>query len=276
MTAAARRVRLTAVAAALALLPAAGSAGAAQSRPLPTVMVALGDSISRGFDACGFYVDCPERSWSTGVDDRVDSQRARLTAAGAKLAATNLAHTGATVAELADQVAGAVADHADYVTLEIGANDACSTDVASMTPVADYRSRLRAALDKLHDGLPQARMFIASVPDLFRLWQVGHGNKLARFAWSHGHICQSMLAAPESTAAGDVTRREAVRTRVEAYNAELAAACEDYGSACRYDKGAVFDTPFTADQISKWDWFHPNVNGQHELAAVTWRAGFFD
>jgi hypothetical protein len=27
---------------------------------------------------------------------------------------------------------------------------------------------------------------------------------------------------------------------------------------------------------SKWDWFHPNVNGQHELAAVTWRAGFFD
>ncbi len=66
-----------------------------------------------------------------------------------------------------------------------------------------------------------------------------------------------------------------MRARVEAYNAELAAACENYGSACRYDKGAVFDTHFTADELSKWDWFHPNVYGQKELAEVTWRAGFF-
>jgi len=271
-----RRARLMAWAATLAVLATTEPAQAAPTRELPTSMAALGDSITRGFDACGFYVDCEPRSWSTGDDDDVDSQRARLQAVGARLSTvTNLAHTGAAVAALDDQAAAAVAQHVAYVTIEIGANDACQPDVAQMTPVETFRTQLRTALDRLHAGLPRARLFIASIPDLMRLWQVGHANHVARFAWSRLHICPAMLASADSDAPADVARRKQVRARVVAYNSELADACADYGSDCRYDHGAVFAERFTIHEISKWDWFHPNVFGQHALAEVTWRASFW-
>jgi hypothetical protein len=65
----ARQARLVAGVTALALLAAPGAAARAASEdPLPRSMAALGDSISRGFDACGFYADCSFRSWSTGDD----------------------------------------------------------------------------------------------------------------------------------------------------------------------------------------------------------------
>jgi lysophospholipase L1-like esterase len=271
-----RRARPAAVAAVLTLLVAAGPARAESDRDLPSSMAALGDSISRGFDACGFYVDCTPRSWSTGDDSEVDSQRSRLDAAGARLSkVVNLAHTGAPVSELADQATAAVAQHVQYVTIDIGANDACAPDASQMTPVEDFRNQLRTALGRLHAGLPRARVFIASIPDLMRLWRIGHDNHVARFTWSRLHICPSMLAAPESDAPADVARRQQVRTREQAYDAELAAACADYGTNCRYDHGAVFGERFTIHEISKWDWFHPNVFGQHALAEVTWKVGFF-
>jgi lysophospholipase L1-like esterase len=267
--------RLLACAVAVALVPSSTPASAA-SVALPSSMVALGDSISRGFDACGFYVDCPRRSWSTGDDPRVDSQRTRLGAAGDQtLVSTNLARTGARVDQLTDEADDAVAAHASYVTIEIGANDACRGSVSEMTSVADFRTQLRAGLAELHEGLPQVRVFIASIPDLLHLWSVGHSDRFAQFAWAKLHMCRSMLDRPESMAPADVARRTEVRRRVEAYNAELSAACRDFGANCRDDGGAVFAARFGVDELSKWDWFHPNLAGQHELAELTWAAGFF-
>jgi lysophospholipase L1-like esterase len=142
-----RRARPAVAAAVLALLATAAPARADSDQDLPSSMAALGDSISRGFDACGFYVDCTPRSWTTGDDTEVDSQRSRLLAAGARLATVvNLAHTGAPVAELDDQVAAAVAQHVEYVTLDIGANDACRPAASQMTRVEEFRGQLRAAL----------------------------------------------------------------------------------------------------------------------------------
>jgi hypothetical protein len=34
----------------------------------------------------------------------------------------------------------------------------------------------------------------------------------------------------------------------------------------------VFDYAFSADEVSKLDYFHPNRNGQNALAGVTWAA----
>ncbi len=39
----------------------------------PTSMAAVGDSITRGFDACTVLSDCPEVSWATGSDTKVKS-----------------------------------------------------------------------------------------------------------------------------------------------------------------------------------------------------------
>ncbi|MEV0618823.1 GDSL-type esterase/lipase family protein [Nonomuraea sp. NPDC050404] len=267
--------RLGAVLGAVTVIAAPGAAHAA-AQPVPEVMAALGDSISTGFNACGWYVSCTARSWSTGDSGQVSSHYARLTELSGTLQKHNLnfAVPGATSADLLGQMRKAVAGRADYVTILIGALDACTRTEEAMTPVATYRRRLDAALAELRGGVPGARVFFASIPDVRRLWQVGKGNALARTFWSAGRICQSLLAEPTSTRNADVQRRARVRARVVAYNRAAAAACAAYGPRCRTDQGAVFSYPFTLDHVSKWDYFHPNTAGQRVLAERTYDNGF--
>ena len=58
----------------------------ARIRASPESVAAVGDSITRGFDACSVLADCPEASWSTGTDSSVRSLAVRLL--GASGAAT--------------------------------------------------------------------------------------------------------------------------------------------------------------------------------------------
>lgn len=251
-------------------LPSAAAAPA-----LPASIASLGDSITRGFNACGFYVDCTRRSWATGDDDDVNSHRLRLRRTGALRQQANLAESGARVAALAGQAAQAVERSADYVTLQIGANDACRTTESAMTSVADFRARVNAAFATLAGAENPPLVFVASIPNLKRLWSEGKGSRLARWAWSKFDVCPTMLADPQSNDKDDADRRDRVRDRVEAYNSALAAACADYGDRCRYDGGAVFRATFSLDHVSNWDHFHPNEDGQRLMARVTWDAGFF-
>ncbi|GAA1302464.1 lipoprotein [Planotetraspora silvatica] len=257
------------------VLVGAGTAHA-QTLPqaMPRVMAALGDSISSGFNACGWYVSCTSRSWAAGDNPGVDSHYLRLLAQGPAINGHNLnfAVPGATSADLLAQARQAVARGAEYVTILIGAQDACRDSEAAMTPVATYRQRIDAALAVLRTT--GARVFVASVPDLKRLWRVGKDNAWARAFWALGRICPSMLANAASLSKTDEARRDRVRERVIAYNEQLSQACALYGTACRYDGGAVFSFPFTLRHLSGWDYFHPNAEGQKALAAITFDAGF--
>ncbi|GII78876.1 hypothetical protein Sru01_38580 [Sphaerisporangium rufum] len=248
--------------------------GRAAAEPVPAVMAALGDSITAGFNACGWYAACPARSWSTGDAAGVRSHYLRLLALDPALRGHNLnfAVPGATSAGLAAQAARAVAARAGYVTVLIGAQDACSRRQARMTPVATYRARITRAFALL--ATTGTKIFAASVPDLWRLWRIGRDNMVARSFWAIGHICPAMLADAASDARADRLRRARVRARVRAYNAAMAEVCAAYGPGCRYDGGAVFDYPFTLDHVSAWDFFHPDDQGQRALAEVTYAAGF--
>ncbi len=266
--------RLGPVLAAVVVLAGSGAAQAAAEEPVPEVMAALGDSISSGFNSCGWYVSCTSRSWSVGDHTEVGSHYVRLSELGPPIERRSFAVPGATSADLLGQVRQAVEAKADYVTLLIGAQDACKLTERQMTPVATYRRRLDEALSELRAGLPQVRVFVSSVPDLRRLWQVGRDNALARTFWTVGRICQTMLARPASVKRADERRRARVRARVLAYNQEAARACASLGTSCRTDGGAVFGYPYTLDQVSRWDYFHPNVAGQRALAELTFRNGF--
>jgi lysophospholipase L1-like esterase len=243
--------------------------------PPPSSMASLGDSITRGFDACGFFVDCSSRSWATGDNGGVNSHYLRIRRANPAISGhhENDAKTGAMAGDLAGQAQTAVGHGVGYVTVLIGANDACRDSEAQMTPVPTFRSEVDAGLDRISTGLPNARILVLSIPDIMRLWQVGKGNLLARTVWAVGGICQSMLAHPTSTAPADVDRRNRVRRRVIDFNAQLAASCAAHPH-CRFDGGAVFGYQFTLDQLSGWDYFHPNPSGQAVLAQVSYAAGF--
>jgi lysophospholipase L1-like esterase len=269
-----RRIVLSvAVVLAVAMVPAHTAVAAP---PIPSSMASTGDSITRGFNACGWYVDCTSRSWSTGDSTSVNSHYLRIRATNSAITGRNYnaARSGAKMADLAGQMSTVVSLNVGYVTILMGANDACTSTEAGMTPVATYRAQLDDALARLKAGLPNAAVFISSIPDLYRLWSVGKGSFSARLAWSSFGVCQSMLANPTSTQQTDVDRRLRVRQRVVDFNTMLAQACAAYGPNCDFDDNAVFSYPFAFNQLSSWDYFHPNTSGQQVLAQVTYNAGF--
>ncbi|MEU9029273.1 SGNH/GDSL hydrolase family protein [Streptomyces sp. NPDC048383] len=254
--------------------PADGGERGAQSAPrwntAPTSIAAVGDSITRGFDACSVLADCPEASWATGNDPLVRSLAARLLGeAQAPSRSWNYAVTGSRMADLSAQLTAAAAHKPDLVTVMVGSNDACRPTASSMTPVAEFRDGFDKALKELRAASPTSQVYVSSVPDLQRLWEQGKDTPMVRQIWKLG-ICQSMLAEPLSVTARATARREQVRARVVEYNEVLREVCGK-DALCRYDGGAVFQYPFAADQLSHWDWFHPGKDGQARLAELAHR-----
>lgn len=254
----------------------AGSAGPAPSgtasgKSLPSSMAALGDSITVGFASCFTLVVCQRRSWSTGSDSVVNSHYRRILKSNPKIKghAYNFAEPGARAADLTGQARSAVETKAQYVTVLIGGNDACS----NMTAVSTFRDQVDSALQTLKKGLPKSRVLVVSVPDLYRLWQVGHDEPKARRAWNRG-VCPELLANPTSTAPADQQRRERVADRIDAYNRQLAAACKAYGKKCRWDGGKVHAVRFSLDLVNRLDYFHPSTEGQATLADVSYPGRF--
>jgi hypothetical protein len=66
------------------------------------------------------------------------------------------------------------------VTFLMGGNDVCSSSRQTMTSVCDFRLQFRAAMDELATGLPEADVFVASIPDVHRRWELYHTDPLAR------------------------------------------------------------------------------------------------
>jgi lysophospholipase L1-like esterase len=94
-------------------------------------MAALGDSITRADDVCCSYRDHPGQSWSTGGTwyDGISSHYEHIKRGNGAITghAYNNAVTGAKLAAAADQASAAVAQHAAYVTVLLGANDLCTS-----------------------------------------------------------------------------------------------------------------------------------------------------
>ncbi|MFC9286424.1 SGNH/GDSL hydrolase family protein [Streptomyces sp. NPDC057052] len=235
----------------------------------PASLAAVGDSITRGFDACSVLTDCPEVSWATGDSGEVNSVAVRLLGARAATHSWNYAVTGARMADLPAQMARAAARRPALVTVMAGANDACRVTAEAMTPVADFRAGFQEALRTLRRTAPTAQVYVASVPDLKRLWSQGRTNVLGKQVWKLG-ICPSMLGDADALDSAANLRRETVRQRVEDYNRVLEEVCAK-DARCRFDGGAVHEFRFGTDQLSHWDWFHPSTNGQARLAEIAYR-----
>jgi lysophospholipase L1-like esterase len=284
-------------------------------------MAALGDSITRGYNSAGteftpgtcpmlrggnaFDLDCPTNSWSTGTNPAVNSQFQRVQAIdpGRDPVAFNDAVSGARASGLLGQAQNAATHDADYVTVEIGANDACRSSISDQTPTATFRSQVAAALDALVSADPKVYIQVLSIPDVNQLHAIftSPPNPDALLRWSAFGTCQALLANPLSTAQPDVDRRAAFRAQVIAYNAALADVCAEF-KRCLFDNNAVFNTSFTADEVATvrntaglpgldfWDavpvidpsgfagstadYFHPSLLGQARIAAGSWDATF--
>jgi lysophospholipase L1-like esterase len=248
-------------------------AGTAVPPALPAAMAAAGDSITRGYDVTPFGCflrDCPAYSWSTGTNSTVRSQYSRISAAqpGVPVTAANVASTGAKMADL-DRQLTLVGAAVPYATVLLGANDVCTSSLATMTPTATFRGSFDTALQHFFDTHPQSYVFVSSIPNVYQLWSTLQGNASARSTWKAFGICQSMLSSTNTE-----TTRQAVLAQERTYNSALAEVCAAY-DRCRWDGGAIFGVSFAPGDVSRVDYFHPSAAGQAKLAAVTWAAGYW-
>jgi lysophospholipase L1-like esterase len=238
--------------------------------PATTVAV-MGDSLSRGYNACAHFGDCTSVSWAGGTDSRVDSVASRLAArTGGPVTVKNVAKSGATVSDLATQVPAAAAADPDLVTVLIGANDVCRASLDDMTTIEDYAATVGADLQELATLAPSTTILVASVPDVAAILPAAASDPTARFLWSHGG-CATVLADPQSRSTEAEVRRAAVADRIREYDAALAGACGTL-PRCVYDGGALHGYTPTLQQLSALDRFHPSVSGLRELADLEWAA----
>jgi lysophospholipase L1-like esterase len=255
--------------------PLASAAGP-DTNGWPNSIASTGDSITRAFNTGTVpFTDAPANSWSTGTNTSVNSHYLRILAANPSINGHNYndAVSGSKMAALNGQIGTVNGQHVDYVTVLMGANDACTPTEAQMTPVATFRAQFQTALDTFSAGSPDARIYVMSVPNIYNLWYILHDNASARTAWSLFSICQSMLVNPQSFAQEDIDRRNRVNQRVIDFNTQLVQVCAT-DIHCRFDSNVVYNTPFTPSEVSTRDYFHPSLTGQARLAMVTYAAGF--
>jgi lysophospholipase L1-like esterase len=241
---------------------------------LPSSIAAIGDSITQAYDVCCYYGNHPGNSWSTGSAwwDGINSHYERILALKPTISGQNYndAVSGARMVDAPGQAADAVSQRARYVTILMGANDVCKSSISGMTSVDTYRAQFHQTLETLEAGLPSsAHIFVSSIPNIYRLWQLFHDSYTARSVWSIANICQSMLSSTNTE-----SDRQFVLAREKAFNDVLAQECGTHAN-CRFDGYAVFNYAFTTSQVSKLDYFHPSLSGQAALAAVTWGASWW-
>jgi lysophospholipase L1-like esterase len=248
-------------------------AAAAAAPPLPDSMAAIGDSITQAVDVCCFYGNWPGHSWSTGYVpfDGIASHYEHLRALNPAIRGNrwNNAVSGAQMADAPGQARRTVAQGAEYVTILMGANDLCGWD-GTLTPTATFQAQFAEALDILRTGLPNSRVFVASIPNLHQLWSILRTDPLAQAVWQAAGICPSMLNFFNSPA-----DRQAVIDREREFNDVLRDVCATWSTNCRFDDYLTYDYEFTKDMVSRLDFFHPSLRGQATLAALTWQASWW-
>lgn len=241
---------------------------------LPNSMASTGDSITRAFDIDWWHVfqDDPQESWSTGYDcASVKSQYCRVLAANSlvKNHEYNDAKTGAKMADLDGQVKTAAGQKVQYLTVEMGANDVCTSSISTMTPTATLQLQAQQALADFFSADGSAHVAMYSIPDIYHLYLDGANNFWAKSAWKNYGICQSMLSRSNTEA-----QRLQVVAREQADNIALQTVCSHFPN-CKWDGFAAYNFKFPVSDISTVDYFHPNFAGQNDAAKVTWGAGYW-
>ncbi len=296
----ARRIGIGLVLTAVAVVGQSGIGGTAGARPTqepgastsvapptptaavpgkPTIVAAVGDSITQSTGTGALAQETPKNSWATGTD--VSSVAGRLGVPTTKR--FNLSANGDRMSDFAPQIqngkSGGSGDvsvmptDTGLVLVEFGGNDLCKDTVADMTSVATYRSQFKAGLTAVANRAPNALIQVMSVPDIYNLWYIrgapqnstyhpepesgqASGINGARFYWDGltglgvKFPCQSLLTNPDSYSAADRQRRLDVRARNKEYNAVLAEECNKV-LRCRFDGNRLFD--LTSNRVTPPD-----------------------
>jgi lysophospholipase L1-like esterase len=237
----------------------------------PFIMGALGDSITTAVNANGWGASV-EESWATGASSSgaVNSHYRRLKEhLGTEIQRYNVAQGGATSASLEQQVNQLLKVTPDYVTVLIGANDVCSWQGGYEEKIAAYLSKTRKALQRIITANSQVKIYLAPVPNLLRVWEVGRQHSCQWF-WDLTNVCAGVFHSSRTPA-----DRQDFMARVTRMNAGLQTLADDHPDTIKFASSLV-DLPISWTHLSPHDCFHPSLAGQNLIAEKTWESGWYN
>ena len=257
----------------VALCVAVAATGSASALEYPDSIAGLGDSITRAALADnsvgGLDYGQPQHSWSVGyrAGDGVQSHYERIKAVNPTIAGKywNLAQSGAKADDLPGQADAAVLTGADYVVIQMGANDVCAENTAGMTPTSSFIGHYTDAINTLKAGLPDATILVTEVLKVRRVYDVGRTDFWCQAKWSTFQWCNNVLR-------NGSTQRAQANARNVAYNNGLRALSAS--KQVPFDDD-VFEWSFSRGNLSEVDCFHPDISGQQGLANRTYSASRF-
>jgi lysophospholipase L1-like esterase len=231
-------------------------------------MAAGGNSISAGVFASseGSYVEKkksfkhwlverPRYSFATG--DKVNSHCSRLKRDFGSFECKNFAVSGSKIEDLyLDQVPKIVDYNPDYVLIEIGANNACSSNPISGQIFYNTFANIAADLYK-----SQRAVVVTSVPDIMSLLAISDRRGIiglkAKKIWKIFGSCKSVLQDKND-----------ISGIIKDYNDALKDISKSYGF---YYADITF--PLDHTLVSNIDFFHPSRKGHELLAAMSYPFG---
>lgn len=247
--------------AALAIsMPMTAGAHGVPSVVAPKAMATLGDSLSAGFPGSA------SGSWATGTS--LKSHSARLKKLYPSLQTYNFASPGAQVNAFSAQARSAVAKGVGYVTVMFGTNDVCNPLGGQPVPITTFRQRFAEGLSILKKGLPNAKIFVVSIPNLdsVRLALLNAGKTATT------PYCTRFFANPSSTAESDVQRRTKLLSEIKFFNYVMATECTKV-VGCKTDRMVVNSHKWKATELLEGDG-HWTKAGHQKISDITWAVGF--
>lgn len=228
-------------------------------------------------------------SWSTGMQKERDvlshaGHFGRYWGTYKNFNIYNVAVSGAESQDIEDQVES-MRDWAyerlgrrapDYVTLLVGANDACGETPEEMTSVTRFQNNVRRNVQRILASDQRTKILISSLPNIEKLRNVANNARLRLFPpfTRCQHLWESANLCPTLTMLDSPRDRNAVAARIIEYNDALREVVQQEaavrGDRIRFAR-RVYDVEFTKNHLSA-DCFHPNKYGQQALSDATWSA----
>jgi GDSL-like Lipase/Acylhydrolase family len=228
------------------------------------VLGALGDSITVACNATSLG-DNPALSWSTGTDTKINSHLKRLALSlKSDIQGVNLAVSGAKVVDLRQQTNAMINHKPDYLTIEIGANDLCAWKDDYTARILQFGIELRSNVATIVESNPKVKILLASIPDMYALWEVGARRPECQLRWNLFGLCTPLLSSNVTT-----QDRAAFVERWRIVNATIASVAEAFPQNVIFNS-AVASARITSEHVSSIDCFHPSVQGQNLLADKAW------
>lgn len=270
---------------AAALAASAALASTAAAAKYPSSIAVLGTATANGWgaEADHPFANAPQDSWATGTNPAVRSIYSRLLALNPAIrgrAYTFASPEGAPdgAGKELDDFAHAVRDtlrqkvKPELVLVQV-IDRAVKCDGTTERDLAGYGQRFGDSLQKLAQGLPNARIVVIGQWGSFASYVAYlEGLDVGKRLKNAGKKPCQLVASPS----GQVVASRVAYTRgiVAGEEAQLRTACGKVPN-CRYDGGAASRIAVTADDLSLFQ-YTPTIQGQAKLAAAEWAtiAGF--